>query len=143
MEHDIELNRALEKLRFQNQIAHKEFFGLLGTTIDGRSVIAPNSHQRGFTYELTPQEERPTIVWNFLNVFALFSDGHINYLPSFNEGRNTARDIKTNLVATYAINTKKEFVNFKEDVGKRIENLKKENVELKKRLGDLEKNKKN
>lgn len=132
-DNDIRLTTA--NLCNQNQIANKQFLGLLGTTVDNRSVWAPDSYQRGFAYELTPMEERPKVVWEILGVFAMYSDGHINYLPSFNDGRSTARDLKTNLVAQYAINMKKEFA-------QKLNNQNEEISELKRRLSELEKSKK-
>lgn len=139
---DNEIRLAVVNLRNQNQIANKQLLGLLGTTVDGRIVWAPDSYQRGFAYELTPIENRPTLVWELFGVFAMYSDGHINYLQSFNDGRNTARDLKTNLVAQYAMNTKKEFVNFKENTSRKLDELSIENTELKRRLSELEKGKK-
>jgi hypothetical protein len=132
---DNEIRLAVANLRNQNQIANKQFFGLLGTTVDNRIVWAPDSHQRGFVFELTPMEDRPKLVWELFGVFAMYSDGHLNYLPSFNDGRNTARDLKTNLVAQYAINMKKEFTQKTDDQSREIS-------ELKKRLSELEKDKK-
>jgi len=139
---DNEIRLAVANLRNQNQIANKQFFGLLGTTVDNRSVWAPDSYQRGFAYELTPIENRPKLVWEIIGVFAMYSDGHLNYLPSFNDGRNTARDLKTNLVAQYAIDTKKELVNFKANTTKKLDELSIENTELKRLLSELEKGKK-
>lgn len=132
---DNEIKLAVANLRDQNQIANKQLLGLLGTTTDGRIVWAPDSYQRGFTYELTPVENRPTIVWELVGIVAMYSDGHINYLPSFNEGRTTARDLKTNLIAQYAMNMKQEFTQKLTDQNNEIS-------ELKKRLNELEKNKK-
>jgi len=132
---DNEIKLAVANLRSQNQIANKQFLGLLGTTTDGRIVWAPDSYQRGFAYELTPIEHRPTMVWELFGIFAMYSDGHINYLPSFNEGRTTARDLKTNLIAQYAMNMKQEFT-------KKFDDQNKEITDLKKRLNDLEKDKK-
>lgn len=132
---DNEIRLATVNLRNQNQIANKQFLGLLGTTVDNRSVWAPDSYQRGFAYELTPIEEKPKVVWEILGILAMYSDGHINYLPSFNDGRSTARDLKTNLVAQYAMNMKKEFT-------QKLNNQDEEISELKRRLSELEKSKK-
>lgn len=139
---DNEIRLAITNLRNQNQIANKQIFGLIGTTVDNKIVWTPDSYQRGFVYELTPVEERPRLEWDLFGVFAKYSDGHINYLPSFNDGRNIARDLKTNLLAQYAIHTKKEFVNFKENTSRRLDELSIENTELKRRLSELEKDKK-
>ncbi|MGH2613455.1 MAG: hypothetical protein ACRDFB_10475 [Rhabdochlamydiaceae bacterium] len=139
---DNEIRLATVNLRNQNQIANKQLLGLIGTTIDGKIVWTPDSYQRGFVYELTPMEERPKLEWELFGIFAKYSDGHINYLPTFNDGRNVARDMKTNLLAQYAIHTKKEFVNFKEIATQNINNLIRENADLQRRLSELEKDKK-
>lgn len=132
---DNEIRLAVANLRNQNQITNKQLFGLVGTTTDGRIVWTPDSYQRGFAYELTPIEDRPKLVWELFGVFAMYSDGHVNYLPSFNDGRNTARDLKTNLVAQYAMKMKKEFT-------QKMNNQSEEISDLKRRLSELEKGKK-
>ena len=136
-----EIERAVANLRMEPQITQKQFFGLVGMTTDGKFTVAPDSYQRGFQYELTQEKNRPVIVLN-LGVIAFFSDGNINFMPSFNEGRNKARDVKVNLVAQYAINTKQEFTDFKHNTDKKIEDLTQENIELQKRLKELEEKKK-
>lgn len=79
----------------------------------------PDSIQRGYTYELTPIYERPTITWQIPGVVALFSDGNFNFIPSFNQGRELAKDVKINVVASVAMKTSEE----NQELRTKIQNL--------------------
>lgn len=103
MDPNTEIELAIQKLRSQNQISSTEFFGLIGTTVDGQTAWFPNSLQRGYQDELTPISERPKMLWQFLGIVGYFSDGNYNYLPSYNQGREIARELKTNVIASQTL----------------------------------------
>lgn len=110
---------TLEQVRNQNQIATKGTLGITGTTVGELDVLFPDSIQRGYTYELTPINERPTITWQIPGVVALFSDGNFNFIPSFNQGRELAKDVKINVVASVAMKTSEE----NQELRTKIQNL--------------------
>ena len=96
---DIEVYHELSKYRNLSQITKKEFFGIVGTTVNGESVLFPDSFQRGFNYELTPWNERPKTEFEIIGIASGTSDGHINYLPSFNSGRELGKELKFYVLA--------------------------------------------
>jgi len=96
---DIEVYNELTKYRNLPQISDKTLFGLVGTTVNGDSVLFPDSLQRGFSYELTPIGQRPQTQFEIPGVANTTSDGHMNYTPSFNKGREIAREFKFHVLA--------------------------------------------
>ena len=96
---DIEVYNELTKYRNLPQISDKTLFGLVGTTVNGDSVLFPDSLQRGFSYELTPIGQRPQTEFEILGIANVTSDGHMNYTPSFNKGREIARELKFYVLA--------------------------------------------
>jgi hypothetical protein len=82
-----------------NQIVKKELYGIVGTTVNGQTVLFPDSYQRGFIYELTPLHERPLTNFEVPGLATTTSDGHMNYSPSFNLGRELAKELKFYVLA--------------------------------------------
>lgn len=105
---EIEVYQKLSKFRNLPQIANKEFFGIVGTTVNGETVLFPDSLQRGFNYELIPLTERPKTEFEILGMASTTSDGHVNYLPSFNKGREIARELKFYVLAQMIRKTAQE-----------------------------------
>ncbi len=99
MEFDTEIERAVQQLRNEKQIASKEFLNLIGNTTNDTSVWFPDSYQRGYQDALTSINERPKMLWNLLGLVGYFSDGHFNYLPTYNQGFHYAEELKTNVIA--------------------------------------------
>ncbi len=96
---EIEIYRELSKYRNLSQISEKTLFGIVGTTVNGDSVLFPDSLQRGFGYELTPIGQRPQTEFEIPSIANVTSDGHMNYTPSFNKGREIARELKFYVLA--------------------------------------------
>ena len=96
---EIEIYRELSKYRNLPQISSRSLFGIVGTATGGESVLFPDSLQRGFNYEVTPMNERPKTEFEITGVISSTSDGHLNYLPSFNRGREIGRELKFYILA--------------------------------------------
>jgi len=86
-----ELYQDLASFR-TNQIVRKELYGIVGTTVNGQTLLFPDSYQRGFIYELMPLNERPLTNFEVPGLATATSDGHVNYAPSFNLGRELAKE---------------------------------------------------
>ena len=86
------------KQRNQPQIVSKGAFGIVGQTNSGETIMFPDSFQRGYEYELTPRNQRPKKQYEAMGLIMGTSDGHTNYLPSFNEGRELAKEVKTQAI---------------------------------------------
>lgn len=86
------------KHRNQPQIVAKGAFGIVGKTNSDETILFPDSYQRGYEYELTPPNQRPKKQFETMGLIMGTSDGHTNYLPSFNEGRELAKEVKTNAI---------------------------------------------
>jgi hypothetical protein len=86
--------------RNQPQITRKGAFGITGQTNSGENILFPDSFQRGYEYELTPPKQRPKKQSETLGLVMTTSDGHMNFLPSFNAGRETAKEVKTQAIVT-------------------------------------------
>ena len=97
--HNGEIESAIQNLRNENQIISKEFLNLLGHTTNGLSIGFPDSYQRGYQDALTPINERPKMLWNLLGLVGYFSDGHFNYLATYNQGFHYAEELKINIIA--------------------------------------------
>lgn len=116
MDENKEMELAIQQLRQRNIIASKNLFGLVGTTNDGLAVWFPDSLQRGWTDELTPIYERPRMLWEVLGLVGYFSDGHFNYLPRYNQGRELAREAKMYLIADQTKKNIQENVELKKNI---------------------------
>lgn len=113
---ETEIDLAVQQLRDRNIIASKEVFGLVGTTVDGLTIWFPDSLQRGWRDELTPINERPCMLWEILGLVGYFSDGNLNYLPRYNQGREIAREAKMYLIAEQTRKITQENMELKSDV---------------------------
>ena len=116
METDKNMELAVQQLRNRNIIASKEFFGLVGTTVDGITIWFPDSLQRGWTDELTPINERPRMLWEILGLVGYFSDGNLNYLPRYNQGHELAWEAKMYLIAEQTRKVTQENMELKKDM---------------------------
>ena len=90
-----DLFMEVAKYRNQPQIVSKGAFGIVGQTNSGETILFPDSFQRGYEYELTPPNQRPRKQFEAMDLIMGTSDGHTNYIPSFNEGRELAKEVKT------------------------------------------------
>jgi len=90
-----DLFMEVAKYRNQPQIVSKGVFGIVGQTNSGETILFPDSFQRGYEYELTPPNQRPRKQFEVMGLIMGTSDGHTNYLPSYNEGRELAKEVKT------------------------------------------------
>jgi len=86
------------KQRNQPQIVSKGAFGIVGQTNSGETIMFPDSFQRGYEYELTPPNQRPKKQYEVMGLIMGTSDGHTNFLPSFNDGRELAKEVKTHVI---------------------------------------------
>ena len=122
---------AIQQLRNRNIIADKGLFGLVGTTNDGLTIWFPDSLQRGWRDELTPIHQRPRMEFEIFGLVGYFSDGHWNYLPRYNQGRELAREAKMYLIAEETKKNRKENAELKKDIESLKDELKrlKENTE--------------
>jgi hypothetical protein len=127
MHENKEMELAIQQLRYRNLIVKKELSGFVGTTIDGLTIWFPDSLQRGWTHELTPVNERPHMIWEIAGLVGYFSDGHLNYLPRYNQGREMAREAKMNLIANQTWNLTEE----NKELKKSLQSLKDEINKLK------------
>ena len=94
-EDDQELYLEVAKYRKISQITRKGTLGIVGQTVAGETVLFPDSFQRGYEYELTPYHERTQKQFEAFGLMMGTSDGHLNFVPSFNQGRELAREVKT------------------------------------------------
>jgi len=99
MEFDTEIARVVRQLRTEDQIVNKEFLNLIGHTANGVSVWFPDSYQRGYQDALTSINERPKMLWSLFGLVGYFSDGHFNYLPTYNQGFQYAEELRINVIA--------------------------------------------
>lgn len=95
---DVEIYQELSKYRHLPQIQNKALFGIIGITNNGESVLFPDSFQRGFDYEITSINQRPRTEFEIAGIGSYTSDGHLNYLSSFNKGREVGKELKTYLI---------------------------------------------
>ena len=98
VEEDSDLFIAVAPYRNQPQIVKKGAFGLVGQTNSGETILFPDSFQRGYEYELAPPKQRPKKQFEAMGLIMVTSDGHTNYLPSFNDGRELAKEVKTHAI---------------------------------------------
>jgi len=134
---NIEVESAVRQLRNENQIISKEILGITGTTTSGLQVWFPDSFQRGYRDGLIPISERPKMLWNIFGIVGYFTDGHFNYLPTYNQGLQHAHEVKTNVIAaqTWKLTQKST------EQEKKIEDLEKTVDDLRNKLDDESKNK--
>lgn len=124
MENDnIEL--AIQQLRHRKLIAKKELGGFFGTTVDGQTLWFPDSLQRGWTDELTPINQRPRMLGEIAGLVGYFSDGNLNYLPRYYQGRDLAREAKMNLIANQTWKLTQENKALRNDIDSLKEDLEK------------------
>lgn len=95
-----DLFMEVAQYRNQPQIISKGAFGITGHTNSGENILFPDSFQRGYEYELTPPKQRPRNQFETMGLIMTTSDGHMNFLPSFNAGRESAKEVKTHAIVT-------------------------------------------
>lgn len=109
-----------------NQIVQKGSYGIVGTTVNGQTILFPDSYQRGFLYELTPLNERPRTDFEIPGLVTATSDGHMNYAPSFTMGREIAKELKLHALANKIKNVSQENEGLKgiiQDLKNKVEDL--------------------
>jgi len=127
-----ELYQDLASFR-TNQIVRKELYGIVGTTVNGQTLLFPDSYQRGFIYELMPLNERPLTNFEVPGLATATSDGHVNYAPSFNLGRELAKELKFYVLARHMKKLSQENASLKGT----IQDLKDTTQDLKDMIRDL------
>lgn len=90
----MEVYDELAQIRNTSLIQSKGLLGITGITTDGNYIAFPDSYQRGFQAELTPINVRPKVDFEFAGLASLTSDGHWNYTPAYEKGREIGRELK-------------------------------------------------
>jgi hypothetical protein len=77
----------IEQIRNQDVISERGLLNLVGYTVDGDFVIAPDSFSRGYQDAFLPPTERPYLVSNIVGLFGrLSSGGTWIFIPTYNRG---------------------------------------------------------
>lgn len=76
----------IEQIRNQDVISERGLLNLVGYTVDGNFVIAPDSFSRGYSDAFLPPTERPYLVSNIVGLFGKLSSGVWIFIPTYNKG---------------------------------------------------------
>lgn len=91
--------RAIAVLRQNVPITNEYLFGIIGQTRNGRTVLFPDSFNKGYYDSLLPPSRRPYYVLDLVIIGEL-SDGTWVFPPSYNDGLQTSiNDLKFAILA--------------------------------------------